>query len=158
MATKKEIEDHLQMALTEIGTIKPWFDKEVNEWVFSSPLYPVEYGGNTKQEVIENYPKYLREFILHRLEGRLENLQEKSTQGHGGKREGAGRPKGSSKGEPTKTIRTNWRIANWVKDHEKELTSFLRKDEEELTRYIKGEKRVVASAYQKKISKKKRRH
>ena len=33
MATKKEIESHLKIALKEVGEIKPWFDKEVDAWV-----------------------------------------------------------------------------------------------------------------------------
>ena len=53
MATKKEIESHLQMALEEIGKIKPWFDKDVNAYVFQHPSYPVEYAGETEGEVVE---------------------------------------------------------------------------------------------------------
>lgn len=95
MATKKEIESHLKLALKEIGEIKPWFSKEFNAWIFSNDLYPVEYAGETKEEVIENYPLYVKEFIKHRLKDQLSPLMEKKTKGHGGKREGAGRPKGS---------------------------------------------------------------
>ncbi len=95
MATKKEIEAHLKLAMEEIGKIKPWFSKEFNAWIFSNELYPVEYAGETKAEVIENYPLYIREFIKHRLQNKLSPLMEKKTKGHGGKREGAGRPKGS---------------------------------------------------------------
>jgi hypothetical protein len=81
MTTKKEIEKHLNIALKEIGEIKPRFDKEVNEWVFSHILYPVEYGGKSAKEVIENYPKYLREFISHGLDDRLEIGIKKMTKG-----------------------------------------------------------------------------
>jgi len=95
MATPKEITEHLEIALKEVGKIKPWFDKDVNEWIFSHPRYPVEYGGKSKEEVIKNYPKYLREFIKQRLNDNLDPLSEKQTSGHGGKRAGAGRPKGS---------------------------------------------------------------
>ena len=35
MATKKEIDQHLKIALEEVGEIRPWFDKEVNAWVFA---------------------------------------------------------------------------------------------------------------------------
>jgi hypothetical protein len=100
MATRKEIKDHLELALKEVGKIKPWFDKEVNAWVFEHPLYPVEYAGDTKEEVIKNYPKYMKEFIRHRLNDNLAPSTEKKTKGHGGKREGAGRPVGTKK-EPT---------------------------------------------------------
>ena len=115
MATNEEIETHLNVALKEIGKIEPWFDEEVSEWVFSHPLYPVEYGGESEQEVIENYPGYLREFLKHRLTDRLDPLVEKQTKGHGGKRVGAGRPKGAVK--PSTTIRLDPDIANWVKKH-----------------------------------------
>jgi hypothetical protein len=57
MASKeeKEIDSHLAIALQEIGEIKPWFDKDFNAWIFSHPLYPVEYAGDTKKEVIQNF-------------------------------------------------------------------------------------------------------
>jgi hypothetical protein len=86
MATEKEIIEHLHIALAEIGFIKPWFDVEVNEWIFNHPKYPVEYGGESASEVIENYPKYLQEFIKQRLDNNLNPLTEKKTLGHGGKR------------------------------------------------------------------------
>src|SRR5690348_4186831 len=104
MATKKEIDAHLKIALAEIGEIKPWFDKDVNCWVFSHKNYPVEYGGDSSKEVIKNYPKYLKEFIKHRLEGRLSPINEQETKGRGGYREGAGRPKGSTSAPPTQQI------------------------------------------------------
>lgn len=115
MATKKEINKHLKMALEEIGEIKPWFDKEVDCWVFYHENYPVEYGGDSVEEVIENYPKYLIEFIKHRLEGRLSPINEKETKGKGGYREGAGRPIGSKSAPPTKQIRVPADIADWLK-------------------------------------------
>ena len=31
MATKKEIEEQVKIALDEIGEIKPWFDKNLNK-------------------------------------------------------------------------------------------------------------------------------
>lgn len=97
MATKedKELASHLRLALDEIGQIKPWFSKEFNTWIFHHDLYPVEYSGDSKEEVIQNYPLYIKEFIKHRLQDRLSPLMESKTRGHGGKREGAGRPKGS---------------------------------------------------------------
>jgi hypothetical protein len=92
---KKEIETHLELALKEIGEIKPWFSKEFNAWIFSHDLYPVEYSGDTENEVIKNFPIYIREFITHRLQDRLSPLMENKTKGHGGKRKHAGRPRGS---------------------------------------------------------------
>ena len=114
MATRKEIKEHLEVALREIGPIKPWFDKEVNEWIFSHRDYPVEYGGETAQEVVKNYPKYLAEFIKHRLSDNLSPLTERKTKGHGGKRSGAGRPKGTIK-ERTTRISLPSDLANWFK-------------------------------------------
>jgi hypothetical protein len=96
MASKeKKIESHLKLALEEIGDIKPWFSKKFKSWIFSHDLYPVEYAGDTKEEVIQNYPLYVKEFIKHRLQNRLSPLMENKTKGHGGNREGAGRAKGS---------------------------------------------------------------
>lgn len=118
MAAKKEIENHLKIALKEIGKIKPWFDKEVDCWVFSHENYPVEYGGEFPEEVIENYPKYLKEFIKHRLDGTLSPVNEKETKGKGGFREGAGRPKGSKSAIPTKQIRVPIDVADWLKTPE----------------------------------------
>ena len=43
MATKKEIKEHLEIGLEEIGNIEPWFDEDYNSWFFSHSLYPVEY-------------------------------------------------------------------------------------------------------------------
>ena len=56
---------------------------------------PVEYAGDTEEEVIQNYPLYLKEFIKHRLEDKLSSIMENKTKGHGGRREGSGRHKGS---------------------------------------------------------------
>ncbi len=98
MATAKEIKKHLLIALKEIGKIQPWFDEEVSAWVFSHPLYPVEYAGGSKKEVIKNYPLYLQDFIEERLNDNLSPLVKKRTKGRGGKRKGAGRPKGTLRG------------------------------------------------------------
>jgi len=94
-AKTKEIESHLKLALKEIGKIKPWFSKEFKVWIFSHDLYPVEYTGDTEEEVLQNYPLYIREFIKHRLQDKLSPLMENKTKGHGGRREGSGRHKGS---------------------------------------------------------------
>ena len=86
MASKKEIEKHLQIALEEVGKIKPWFDKKFKSWIFSHKNYPVEYAGDSVEEVIKNYPLYLKEFIKHRLNNKLSPIAEKKTKGHGGLR------------------------------------------------------------------------
>lgn len=98
MASKKEIDKNLKIALKEIGKITPHFDKKFNAWVFSHPLYPdVGYAGDSFDEVVKNYPLYLREFIKQRLNSNISKIVEKKTKGRGGKRSGSGRPKGSKK-------------------------------------------------------------
>jgi hypothetical protein len=114
MASKSEIKKEVSLALSEIGKIIPWFDKEFNTWIYSNPLYPVECEGKTSEEVIKKYPKYLEVFIEHRLKGTLDPINEKMTKGKGGARPGAGRPIGSVK-EPTKQIRLPADIADWLK-------------------------------------------
>ena len=61
MATAKEIKAHLELALEEVGEIRPWYDRRFKSWIFSHSAYPVEYAGNSKEEVVRNYPLYLRE-------------------------------------------------------------------------------------------------
>ncbi len=114
MASAKEIKKHLEIALAEIGEIKPIFVKKYNTWKFRHKNYPdVEYIGTSQKEVVKNYPLYFREFIKHRLDGRIWESVEKRTKGHGGKREGAGRPKGTKK-DPTKRITLPKDIAEWI--------------------------------------------
>jgi hypothetical protein len=125
VATRKEINEHLKIALREIGSIEPWFDKEVQEWIFEHSLYPVECGDVTKEDVIENYPKYLREFIKHRLDNRLESTIEKKTKGRGGLRPRAGRPYGTKKTLPTKVIRLEAQVADWAKKHQEDIYSLI---------------------------------
>ncbi len=92
--TKKEVNTHLAIALKEIGKIVPKYSKRFKCWYFEHPLYPVNYAGASKEEVIKNYPKYLRVFIEERLKDNLNPIVEKRTKGRGGYREGAGRPQG----------------------------------------------------------------
>ena len=79
MATKKEIKEHLNIALMEIGKIKPWFNKNFKNWIFSHSNYPVEYAGDSEAEVIKNYPLYLQDFIEERLNNNLNSITEKET-------------------------------------------------------------------------------
>ena len=114
MASRKEIEKHLKIALGEVGKIKPWFDKDFNAWIFSHKNYPdVEYAGESPEEVMKNYPLYLYEFIKYRLDQRIDPLVEKATRGHGGKRKGAGRPKGTQK-PPTRRVSLPTDVADWI--------------------------------------------
>lgn len=130
MATLKEkkIKKELNLALKEIGPIKPWFDKEVNAWMFQHPLYPVEYGGESPEEVVENYPKYLEVFIEHRLENRLADFVEKETKGRGGQRQGAGRPLGTFK-EPKLRVYIPKDVAEWlsISSNLEKVRQFMRK-------------------------------
>ncbi|WP_068470604.1 hypothetical protein [Candidatus Protochlamydia phocaeensis] len=114
MATTKEIKEQLKIALKEVGEIKPWYDRSFKNWIFSHPAYPVEYAGDSKDEVIEKYPTYLREFIKERLNDNLSPLTERETKGRGGKREGAGRPKGTTKEHKTRIYIPD-DIAEWLK-------------------------------------------
>ncbi len=116
MATKKEIKQHLEIALKEIGQITPWYDRSFKNWIFSHPDYPVEYAGDTKDEVIKNYPIYLYDFIEERLNDNLNSLIEKETKGRGGKREGAGRPVGTKK-EQKSRIYLPTDLVSWFKQH-----------------------------------------
>lgn len=113
MATKKEVEKHLKMSLEEIGQIEPWFDNDYKTWVFSHVLYPVEYSGDTREEVIENYPLYLKDFINERLRGNLSPVTENKTKGRGGRRTGSGRPAGTTK-ESKKRVSLPLDIADWI--------------------------------------------
>ena len=113
MATKSQIKKELKLALSEVGTITPWFDKDFNTWIFSSSLYPVECEGQSSEEVIEKYPKYLEVFIEHRMRGKLDAVNETKTSGKGGARPGSGRPLGSTK-EATKQVRVPVDIANFM--------------------------------------------
>ena len=114
MAPTKEIKKHLNIALKEIGKIKPWFDKKFNAWMFSHKKYPdVEYAGDSPEEVIENYSLYLRDFIEERLKSNPAPHIEKATKGHGGKREGAGRPKGTKK-PPARRVSLPTDVADWL--------------------------------------------
>lgn len=110
--TKKEIAEHLKIALNEVGEVKPWYDKEVDCWFFNHPNYPVSCGEDSAEEVIQKYPLYLEEFIAHRLSETLSPLAENITRGKGGVRLGSGRPKGSTK-EPTKQVRLPIDLAIW---------------------------------------------
>jgi hypothetical protein len=110
MASKTEIKKEVHLALKEIGTITPWYDRNFDTWLYSNPLYPIECEGTSEEEVVEKYPKYIEVFIEHRMKGTLDHVNEKKTKGKGGARSGAGRPKGSVK-EQTKQVRVPLDIA-----------------------------------------------
>ena len=124
MATiKEELEKHLSIALQEIGEITPWYQEDVGCWIFEHVNYPVSCGENTPEAVKEKYPLYLKEFLLHRLQDRLDPLTEKAVKGRGGARKGAGRPKKEEKTR-TKTIRLPENLygaAMWLRKHPEAL-------------------------------------
>ncbi len=62
MATKKEVEEQVKIALKEIGKIQPWFDKRFNAWIFEHPSYPIGCEGNSPEEVIKKYLPVSRRF------------------------------------------------------------------------------------------------
>lgn len=111
--TKKELKEHLAIALKEIGKIIPKYSRKFRCWYFEHPLYPVLYSGATKEEVVANYPLYLLDFIEERLKENLSPLIEKKTKGRGGYRIGSGRPKGSHKEKKTR-IYLPLDIATWI--------------------------------------------
>ena len=55
------------------------------------------------------------------LDSCLDELVERKTKGRGGARIGAGRPKGSKKSAPTKTVRLKATVAEWAKSHSNEI-------------------------------------
>ena len=84
MASSEKIEKELEIALKEIGVIKPWFDKDVNAWIFEHELYPVESSGDSPEVVCQNYPLYMKDFITERLNNNLSPVTERKTRGHAG--------------------------------------------------------------------------
>jgi hypothetical protein len=111
---RKTIEKHVKIALAEIGAIQPWWDEEVSAFVFEHEAYPVRYAGDSEAEVIENYPKYLQEFIEERLKDNLAPQVEAATPGCAGKRPGTGRLTPLTKPR-TKLVRVPAEVADWLK-------------------------------------------
>jgi hypothetical protein len=120
---KEEVKKHLRIALEEVGKIKPWFDTEVNCWIFEHPNYPVSCGEDTPEEVIKKYPLYLEEFIKHRLANRLDSYVEQETKGRGGARTCSRRPQKEDKTAP-RPIRLKDDLdsaALWLRNHPEAL-------------------------------------
>lgn len=111
------IKRQLQIALDEIGPISPIFCDEDQVFCFRSPLYDFEAFGDTPTDCIKTYVNWLEEFIAERMKGNLAPDIERNSPGRGGKRPGAGRPKGTSKTEDTIVIRMPKRIGDWVKSN-----------------------------------------
>lgn len=102
----------LEAVLAEIGPIMPVWDAECGEYGFSHPLYPsIEAPGDTPEECISTYQRLLAKFLEERLKGNLAPHVERMTSGRGGRRPGAGRPRGI----PTLTVRLPADVAEWLK-------------------------------------------
>ena len=112
---QKQVDEQLKIAMAEIGEVTPWFDKRYKAWIFEHSLYPESYSGDSPEEVIKNYPLYIRQFIEHRMNGTLAPYIEAETRGRGGARLGAGRPPGRIK-PITKTVRLPEDIVYWLKE------------------------------------------
>lgn len=114
---KYSIQNHLDAALAEIGEILPHWSQEDGLYLFQHPAYPrVVYGDTTVEGTTAGYKMALKEFIEERLAGKLSSEAEAATSGHGGRRPGAGRPKGSNRKEPTTTVRVPQEVAAWLKN------------------------------------------
>ncbi len=110
----KTLDEKLVAALEKIGAIVPWHDEDVSSYVFEHAEYPlVRYAGETPEEVIQNYPLYLRDYLEEEAAGNVSPLAVKVF-GRGGTREGAGRPVGTTKA-PTKMVRLPVDLAVWLK-------------------------------------------
>lgn len=72
MTTKSEIKKEVKIALSEIGNITPWFEKDFNAWLYSSSLYPVA-GSNIYQMfvvgVISNYQSHPQSKVFPKTSG-----------------------------------------------------------------------------------------
>lgn len=55
----------------------------------------------------------------------MESGIERKTKGRGGLRSRAGRPKGTKKTPPTKVIRLEAQIADWVQEHKKDIYALI---------------------------------
>lgn len=68
----KQVKFELAKAISKIGLIEPWYDEKVSYWVFEHYSYPISYSGDSKEEVIKGYPKYLQDFIDYMLKKKLD--------------------------------------------------------------------------------------
>ena len=110
-----ERQQHLDIALQEIGEVLPLWSEESQMYVFEHEAYPaVMHADPDREKAAEGYLRALQGFIQERLEGNIAPFMDRITSGRGGARPGAGRPKGSVKGK-TKMVRLPEDIAIWIK-------------------------------------------
>jgi len=111
-----EVVKLVKQALEQIGDIEPWFDKDMGCWRFEHPDFPESYGGESEEEVKQGYPLYLANMFQAQLENNLAPYIEEKIHFRGGKRPGAGRPKGTTKGPRKVAIKVEPKMAAWLKD------------------------------------------
>jgi hypothetical protein len=105
----------LERALAEVGPIEPWLDTNTGTWVFESPRFPdMEIEGDSREEVIALYPRFLAEHLRDLDAGKVAARIAAITPGWGGVRPGAGRPKGTQKPSPSKRISVDAEIAEAI--------------------------------------------
>jgi hypothetical protein len=85
----------------------------------SNPSRLKRHNSNRTNSLSNSHPTFVqsrvKEFITHRLDGKLNPLTESEAKGHGGYRPGAGRPQGTTK-EPTERLSLPLDIAEWIKE------------------------------------------
>jgi hypothetical protein len=105
MPRNLRIEKELEIALREIGEIRPWWSKEDEMYVFEHPAYPfVMHADPDREEAKAGYMRALTGFIEDRIKGRVAPDVDRVTSGRAGARPGARRAKRSIK---RKTQRIN---------------------------------------------------
>ncbi len=118
MTSTKLLKTELNKALQEIGAITPWWSEDDEMFIFEHDAYPfVVHGDKDASKVKEGYIRALTGFIEERLADNVAEGIDKVTSGRGGFREGAGRPKGTTK-DKTLRIYLPEDIARWLKNKE----------------------------------------
>lgn len=79
------VDGEVARALIDVGEIKPWQSEEdPNVWLFSHELYDVEAEGDSIEDCIDTYKRWIRVFIEERLIGNLAPDVEASSKGLAG--------------------------------------------------------------------------
>ena len=108
----------LKEALNRVGKIDPVFDVETSAWTFESPHFPhLEAHGESAEEVISLYQKLLEGHLKDLDSGNVSDFILRATPGWGGRRQNAGRPRGTAN-EPKIRKMVPKDIAQWLDDPE----------------------------------------
>lgn len=111
------IDQETEKALSDVGDIIPrQSPDDPAVWLFSHPLYDVEAEGDSPEDCIATYKRWMRIFIQERLIDNLAPNVEAASPGRagrGGARVGAGRPVGTKKA-PTRLVRVPEAVADWL--------------------------------------------